>query len=171
MYKLRAPILILAMLLYGMSPIRAQKKDKNVEKDEQFKEMIDLIESGRYLFTVQSVNPSGSRPIHTTTDYTLEANDSTYKAYLPYFGRAYQASYSGDGGIEFDASPENFELTLKERKRMVNIEFDIRAKNDNYSCFLSVGSSGYGTLSINSNNRQSISYSGIVGPLKEKKEK
>jgi len=171
MHKLKAPILILAILLSGISTISAQKKDKNAKKDEQFKEMTNLIESGHYLFTVQSVNPTGSRTIHTTTDYTLEANDSTYKAYLPYFGRAYQASYGGDGGIEFDASPENLELTLKEKKRTINIEFEIQAKNDKYSCFLSVGSSGYSTLSINSNNRQPISYSGIVGPLKEKKEK
>ena len=166
MYKLKAPILILAILVSGYSPVSAQKKDK---KDEQFKEMTSLIESGRYLFTVQSVQPTGSRTIHTTSLYTLEANDSTYKAYLPYFGRAYQASYGGDGGIEFDASPENLKLTLKEKKRMIKLEFDVQAKNDKYSCFLSVGSSGYGTLSINSQNRQPISYSGIVGPLKEEK--
>ncbi len=166
MCKLKAPILILAILVSGYLPVSAQKKNK---KDEQFKEMISLIESGRYLFTVQSVQPTGSRTIHTTSLYTLEANDSTYKAYLPYFGRAYQASYGGDGGIEFDASPENFELTLKEKKRMIKIEFEVQAETDKYSCFLSVGSSGYGTLSINSQNRQSISYSGIVSPLKEEK--
>ena len=166
MYKLKTPMLILAILVSGYSPVSAQKKDK---KDEQFKEMTSLIESGRYLFTVQSVQPTGSRTIHTTSLYTLEANDSTYKAYLPYFGRAYQASYGGDGGIEFDASPENLKLTLKEKKRMIKLEFDVQAKNDKYSCFLSVGSSGYGTLSINSQNRQHNSYSGIVGPLKEEK--
>ncbi len=166
MYKLKAPMLILAIFVSGYSPVSAQKKDK---KDEQFKEMTSLIESGRYLFTVQSVQPTGSRTIRTTSLYTLEANDSTYKAYLPYFGRAYQASYGGDGGIEFDASPENLKLSLKEKKRMIKVEFDVQAKNDKYSCFLSVGSSGYGTLSINSQNRQPISYSGIVGPLKEDK--
>ena len=159
-------MLILAILLSGYSPVSAQKKEK---KDEEFKEMTSLIESGRYLFTVKSVQPTGSRTIHTTSLYTLEANDSTYKAYLPYFGRAYQASYGGEGGIDFDASPENLKLTLNEKKRMINIEFEIRAQNDKYSCFLSVGSSGYGTLSINSQNRQPISYSGTVGPLKEEK--
>ena len=166
MYRLKAPMLILAILLSGYSPVSAQKKEK---KDEEFKEMTSLIESGRYLFTVKSVQPTGSRTIHTTSLYTLEANDSTYKAYLPYFGRAYQASYGGEGGIDFDASPENLKLTLNEKKRMINIEFEIRAQNDKYSCFLSVGSSGYGTLSINSQNRQPISYSGTVGPLKEEK--
>ena len=83
MHKLKALMLILAILLSGISTSSAQKKDKEAKKDEQFKEMTSLIESGRYLFTVQSVQPTGSRTIQTTSLYTLEANDSTYKAYLP----------------------------------------------------------------------------------------
>ena len=162
MKKITTPILIMAILAMGFSPASAQKANK---KDEQFKEMVSLMEGGSYVFSVQSVQPTGARTIHTTSDYSLEAKDGIFKAYLPYFGRAYQASYGGNGGIEFEAQADQLEMSLNEKKRMIKIEFEVRTSEEKYVIFLSVGSSGFGTLSINSNNRQPISYSGIVGPL------
>lgn len=156
--------MIMAMLVSSFSPATAQKSNK---KDEQFKEMTALIEGGRYVFDVRSVQPTGARTIQTSSSYMLEARDSIFRAYLPYFGRAYQASYGGDGGIKFETEAEDLEISLNEKKRMINIKFVIRTDNDTYDIFLAVGSSGYGNLSINSNKRQPISYSGSVSPLKE----
>lgn len=162
---MKAALLIMAILVTGISPAGAQKSK---EKDKQFKEMTALIESGFYLFSVQSVQPSGARTIHTSSSYILEARDTIFRAYLPYFGRAYSPSYGGDGGIDFEAPPENLQISLNEKKRMVNVEFEIKGESDKYELFLSVGSSGYASLGINSQNRQPISYSGLVGPLREK---
>jgi len=164
MIKIATPLLILAIMLSGFTPLKAQKANK---KDAQFKEMKALIESGRYEFVVRSVQPTGARTINTTTLYTLEVRDSIYKAYLPYFGRVYQPQYGGNGGIEFEARPENLEKSLNEKKRMVNVKFQIKGENEKYDLYLSVGSSGYASLSVNSQNRQPISYNGIINPLKE----
>ncbi len=158
----------MAILVSGFIPAGAQK---NKKKDEQFKEMTALIESGLYLFTVQSVQPSGARTIYSKSAYTLEARDSIFKAYLPYFGRAYSPSYGGDGGIEFEAPPENLQISLNEKKRMVNVQFEIKGEIDQYELFLSVGYAGFASLSINSQNRQPISYSGQLGPLMVEKVK
>ena len=51
----------MAILISAFVHVSAQKSDK---KDEQFKEITALIESGRYMFTVQSVQPTGARTIH-----------------------------------------------------------------------------------------------------------
>jgi len=70
--------------------------------------------------------------------------------------------------ITADASgPKHLNITLNEKKRMVNVKFEIRGQNDKYDLYLSAGSSGYGSLGINSQNRQPISYSGTVSPVKE----
>ncbi|MFO7670951.1 MAG: DUF4251 domain-containing protein [Bacteroidales bacterium] len=164
MVKLTTPLLIMALTVWAFTPAAAQNAGT---KDEQFREMTALIESGRYLFTVQSVQPTGARTVHTTPGYTLEASDSIFKAYLPYYGRSYQSGFGGDGGIEFEASPENLTITVNEKKQMIQVQFEISGKNDKYDLYLSAGSSGYGSLSINSQNRQPISYSGTIGPLRE----
>lgn len=168
MKRIATSLLTLAIIVSGFTPVAAQKANK---KDEQYKEIKALIESGSYEFTVQSVQPTGGKTIHSTSNYTMEANDSIFKAYLPYFGRAYQPSYGGNGGIEFEGSPENLEISLNEKKRMVNVQFKIQGDGDKYELFLSAGSSGYASLSINSQKRQPISYNGTIGPLKEKEKK
>ena len=164
MTKLTTSLLIMALCVSAFTNAVAQNTGT---KDEQFREMTSLIESGRYLFTVQSVQPTGGESVLTNSSYTLEANDSIFKAYLPYYGRSYQASFSGDGGIEFEATPENLKITVNEKKRMIQIQFEISGKNDNFDLYLSAGYSGFGSLSINSQNRQPISYSGTIGPLRE----
>ena len=126
--------------------------------------MAALLESGNYVYTIQSISPTGGRTIQSTTPYTMKAVDGTYEASLPYFGRAYQANYGGNGGIEFSGTPENLEITRNSKKKNVLVTFSIAGSTDKYTVTLQVGSGGYGTLIINSQNRQSISYYGTVTP-------
>lgn len=165
--KKLATLLILTFTCTAFTPLLAQKANK---KDAQFKEIKALIESGCYEFRVQSVQPTGARTVHPSSIYTMEAKDNTFSARLPYFGRAYQPTMGGEGGVVFDGSPENLEISLNEKKRMVYVKFRIQGDQEKYELYLSVGSSGYGSLNVSSQKRQAITYSGIVSPLKEEKE-
>ena len=148
------------MLAMAMAvPAGAQAKEK---KEEAFRETISLVEAGSYRFTVRTVNPTGTRTIHPTSVYTLEAKDTVFTASLPYFGRAYQASYGGDGPVEFNGPAENLEITTNERKRQVSVSFRIQGKSDRYDIRLVVGYQGFGNLYVTPVKRQAISYYGIV---------
>ncbi len=132
---------------------------------EDFERTSVLIESGNYVYQVQSVNPTGGRTIHTTSMYTMKATDGTFDAYLPFFGRAYQADYGGDGGIKFNGEPENLEIQKDARKYTISVSFTIKEPNDRFSVNLVVGSNGYGTLNITSQKRQAISYYGLISEV------
>jgi hypothetical protein len=93
--------------------------------------------------------------------------NGTYEAYLPYFGRAYSGGYGDSGGIEFKGEPENLEITRNDKKLSISVSFSIRAEKDTYSVNLKVGSSGYGQMTVSSQKRQVISYSGKAGELKD----
>jgi len=121
-----------------------------------------MIEGGNFIYTVQSISPTGARTIQATTTYTMKAVNGNYEASLPYFGRAYQASYGGDGGIEFNGTPENFQLTKNTKKNTLTVTFTIAGGRDRYNITFQVGNGGYGTLTVNSQNRQAISYYGLV---------
>jgi hypothetical protein len=149
-------------LVLGILPASPQDKP---DKDRQYREIVSLIEEGNYEFRVQSVQPAAGRTIRPTTIYTMTKRDGSYQADLPYFGRAYQPSYGGDGGIRFDGEPENQKFTRNEKKRKITVEFKIQGDNDHYEVTLEAGSGGYGTLYISSSRRQSISYYGTIEPL------
>ncbi len=97
----------------------------------------------------------------------MTATDGVYKADLPYFGRAYQASFGGDGGIEFDGEPGELDITRNEKKRTITVSFQIDGNNDHYKVSLTTGYSGYGNLHINCRNKQAISYYGQVSAIEE----
>jgi hypothetical protein len=143
-----------------------QLTSKQEKKAADFEIFATLIESGNYQFTVRTANPSGGRTIQISSEYTLVAREGAYEAQLPYFGRAYSASYGGDGGIEFKGEPENLELTRNEKKGTILVSFQIKNDRDQYNITLDIGSSGYGTLAVASQRRQNISYYGQVSELK-----
>jgi len=125
-----------------------------------------LAEGGNFSYTLRSANPTGGRSIQITSEYTLKAVQGEYEAYLPYFGRAQQASYGGDGGIEFKGKPENLQISRNDKKNTLSLAFAIKGENDQYTINLEIGASGYGTLLVSPQRRQSISYYGLFTELK-----
>lgn len=162
MRSIRYPMILVIVAGVAVLQIHGQKSDK----DSQYKDMVALIEAGNFEFKVQSVNPSGGRTIRPTTLYTMVAKDGMFRADLPYFGRAYQPSYGGNGGIAFNGTPETIKTTLNERKRNITLEFKIGGDGETYNVTLTAGHSGYGDLFISMTRRQSISYYGTISPLK-----
>lgn len=163
--------LALAMALTGCSASSSTSSEgspgsRREKKAADFEKVATLIESGNYQFTVSNASPAGGRTIQITSEYTLAARDGEYEAQLPYFGRAYSASYGGDGGIEFKGKPQDFQLTRNEKKNTLLVSFTIGSESDQYQVRLEVGASGYGTLQVSSQKRQNISYYGQVSELK-----
>ncbi len=159
-------IVIPAVLLMILSACSVSSKTE--KQAIGFEKTKTLIESGNYKFTVRSVTPIGGKTIQLTTPYSLEARAGIYQAYLPYYGRAYQADLGGDGGIEFEGEPEDLTVTGNSQKGTVTVKFVMRTSNDRFDVMLVAGSGGYGSLNIASQRRQAISYYGLVGELSEK---
>jgi len=160
----------LAMALTGCSASSSASQDgtglsRKENKAADFEKIATLIESGNFQFTVRNASPAGGRTIQITSEYTLEAREGEFEAHLPYFGRAYSASYGGDGGIEFKGKPQDFQLTRNERKGTILVSLKIDGANDQYQLRLEVGASGYGNLQVSSTKRQNISYYGQISEL------
>ncbi len=165
-------LLAVAHLLSACSSSSSTTKDdKQAAKQEKtaadFEKTVALIESGSYQFTVRSATPSGGKTIQITSAYTLTARDGNYEAHLPYFGRAYSASYGDGGSVEFNGEPEGLEVTRKENKNNIEVKFSILSGNEKYTVILEVGASGYGTMRISNPKKQPISYNGLVSALED----
>ena len=155
------------MVLSGCSASSSTSRKEKAAADYQI--TTGLIESGNYRFTIRSATPSGGKTVQISSLYTLDAKEGNYEALLPYFGRAYAASYGGDSGIEFKGEPENLKVERDDQKNSISVTFTIGASkvNDSYDVNLKVGASGYGNMVVNSRNRQTISYYGLAGELKD----
>ena len=89
---------------------------------------------------------------------------------MPYFGRAYRAGYStSDVGVKFDGPMESYQVNQNDKKHRITINFNIKVPDDTYRCTLTVSSMNSASLSVISDRRQIIRYTGVISELTEGK--
>ncbi len=165
---LKASLLLLLFVTAFTTVASAQtKQEKEAAKAAEVKKLVD---GQRYVFIAQTVLPQSGRTRQVTPDFDFTVTKDTIISYLPYFGRAFQATRTTEGGIKFES--KDFEYTKTDGKKG---GWDILIKpkdaNDIQSVRLNITESGYAYLQVQSNNRQPISYNGYVTEIKTKKKK
>ncbi len=110
-----------------------------------------------------TINLSGSM-------YDVIITKDSVVAYLPFYGRAYTSTMGNDeNGYKFTSKDFTYESIKKKRGWIVVIKSkDVR---DNVRMTLDISENGYASLSVLSNNKQSISYSGYISENKVDKSK
>ena len=151
----------------------SKKEAKELKKEEQYQSLLNLIDTQHYTFRGSKANPQkGPQVDLTTRDNFLIIKEGNASADLPYFGRAYSGGYSAsDGGVEFDGQMEAYEVSKNDKKRRATIKFKVKGTDDTFTCTLTVSSLNNTSLSIISNKRQTISYTGSISELPEEDSK
>lgn len=166
----RILLLSFVVLLIAQSHVEAQtKKEKKLqEKEAQLMEVQALLEDTLYVFKARSMQTGKGRAIDITSDYSLQVMGDSASCNLPFFGRAYRViNPAGDGGISFEKSMMEKYVKQKGKKELTDIHFEVKAAQDHFQMFLSVGATGYARLVVSSQNRETVSFSGVLRPLKE----
>lgn len=162
--KTNISILLVLVCLVNFSVFAQDKtkKELKAERDSQKqKEIESLIDARKFDFEAQKATPQGGRFIILDYNtYFLKFNPEKTTADLPFFGRAFNVAYGGDGGIKFEGTPEN--IKVEKNKKSYTIKASVRGKDDVYNLMFSIFYDGGATLSINSNNRAFISYDGEI---------
>ena len=158
-------LILLALLCFLSFPVLAQEKTrKELKADRELqkqKEIEALIDSKNFVFEAQKALPQGGRMLNLDYNtYFLKFNREKTTCDLPFFGRAFNVPYGGDGGIKFEGIPEN--IKIEKKKKSVNVKATVKGKNDVYTLYFNIFFDGGATLSVNSNNRASISYDGEI---------
>lgn len=127
-----------------------------------------MVENSNYVFHAEFANPMRGGNINLTSEYDLRVSKDTLVAYLPYFGRAYQAPMDPtDGGIHFTST--RFTYTKQQNKKG---GWDIYVKPSDAKgvekMFLSISEDGYASLQVTSSQRDPISFQGYIEKKKQK---
>ena len=162
MKALRNILILLLIAAAGLNIADAQttKKDKKSTKEAYVKTRVD---AKRYTFLATYVLPQRGSGRQLTSEYDLRITPDSVVSFLPYFGRAYfDVPYGGgDGGMKFTSTKFTYEV--KEKKKG-GWEISIKpadVKNID-RLLLNISSDGYVSLSINSTNRDFITFDGYL---------
>jgi len=157
-----------AVLSAQETETKSKKQLKAEKKAQQIAEIKAVVESKNFVFEARTANPmkGGSRTLTSAYDVTLK-NDSVF-CYLPYFGVAYTANIgSSDGPLTFDQPVKTYDMETDKNGYVVEVK--TTNKNDAIEFIFHISETGSTSLSVNSTNRQSISYFGDIQKIKEKK--
>jgi len=173
MIRVKIVISICMILALSITVLAQNEKNENKsqKKERQYREIKTLIQSNKYLFKAIKAIPSKGNMIDLNSRQNfLKIDEENATASMPYFGRAYSAGYNtGNGGIDFDGTMEDYDVRYNDNKMRVNVNFKIKGKKDNYTCSLAISSLENVSLSITSFNKQAISYRGSIEEIIEDK--
>jgi hypothetical protein len=134
------------------------KEDQKLEKQKQIDRMINTKE---FVFVARIANPQGGRSVNLTSNPNfLKFSPDMIESEMPYFGRVYTVGYGSDAGLKFKGKPEVF--TTVKGKKDYDIKVVVKGETDKYTMHLSVEFNGSAMLSVNCNNRSTISYIGDI---------
>jgi len=170
--KLMMTFLLMFFLASGFAQQSTKKVLRKKNKIEKQHLIDSLINSREFVFVASRALPQGMNSIDLTTNSnSVKFQPEKIESYLPFFGRAYSIDYGGDGGIKFEGKPEAFKVVNKKDGKGFEITVTVPVTRDNFKLSLFVSPDGSAILTVNSNQRSAISYSGNISKIEEIKEK
>ena len=160
--KYIAVLLLLFTVTISFAQVKTRKQLKAESKIEKVKQISLLVDSKEFVFVGKRAFPQGFRSIDLTTNTNfIEFKPDFIKSEMPFFGRGYSGiGYGGDTGLKFEGKPTEF--TIVKTKKTSELNATVRGEGDVFRITLSILDEGSATLTINSNNRSSISYYGEI---------
>lgn len=138
----------------AISTVQAQKTGEATQT---------LLAGKSYVFKAQTALPmtGGSRQL-TSNYYELKITKDSIRSFLPFFGRAYTAPMNAeDAGIQFTSTA--FVYSEKEKKKGGwDVQIKPKDTKDVRQMVLNISSSGFATLQVISNTRETISFTGRI---------
>jgi len=141
---------------------------------------IKLVEGQSFIFNATNAQPMNSTEISavfnkipgamgggsiplTGNAYQLNVANDSLSAYLPYYGRSYNAPRNPtEGGIKFSSTEFSYKADKKKKGNYIVTIRPKDSKGDVLSMILNISEKGYASLSVVSNNRQTITYTGFI---------
>ena len=126
----------------------------------------NIVEARQFIFHAQTALPTTGASRQLTSEYDLTVTKNSVVSYLPFFGRAYSLPYgSTEGGFNFTSTKFDYSSTNRKKGGW---EISIKPKDiaDFREFSLTLSENGYGTLQVITNNRQPISFTGYITPVK-----
>ena len=109
----------------------------------------------------------GNINLNRNQSYFVMMNDGL-SIYLPFYGerRIITTRFNDGGSIKFDGKPKSIKSSFNDKKNEHKFDIQFKDKKESYRIRLSIQGSGSSIISVSSAHRSSISYKGIVKPLK-----
>jgi len=164
MKKIVLTLLILIFMVPAIAQTKAEKKKMKQEKAAKGYALLkDLVNKGQINFEADwATTNTGLRINLIGNPNFLKIDGKKADIDMPFFGTAHSASvgFDGNGGIIFKGEIDNYSVDFNDKKQHVTIKFSTKEKSKSFDFTLTLFGNKNGSLSVSSNSRSNITYSG-----------
>ena len=123
----------------------------------------EKVENRNYTVKMNYANPMRMRPVYLSSEYTLQVKGDSAIAFLPYYGVAHVAPFEpSEGGIKFAQPMTNYKIESNKNQTGWNITFRVKSNQSVYDVFITAFQNGSCSVSVNSYERDMISFQGEI---------
>ncbi|MCJ7757218.1 MAG: DUF4251 domain-containing protein [Gillisia sp.] len=166
-------LVFLALGLILMSMSCGSTKDTGSSTDQQnFEQLRELVNSREF-----EIENDWAVPLRLTTinlignSNFIRFKGDSVEVFLPYFGvRHSGGGYGASGGIEYEGPAEDLSIEENMAKNNILIKFEGRQGSEHLQFIITLFTKGNTSTSVNSSDRDPISYWGNVKALPAKKQ-
>ncbi|MBN8880245.1 MAG: DUF4251 domain-containing protein [Sphingobacteriales bacterium] len=133
----------------------------NLEAQSDTAVVRQQVEARKYTFIAQNAMPMRGRTVQLTSLYDLKITGDSVISALPYYGRAYSAPVNpSENGLNFTSV--SFDYQVKYRKKRWEVSIKPKDVQRVSEMNLIIYSNGRASLQVTSNDRQPISFNGVL---------
>lgn len=129
----------------------------------------NLIKSGKFEIVHEWAMPLGGNMINLIGNPNfIRLKEDSLDVFLPYFGvRHSGGGYGSEGGIKYEGPAKNLSITHDDRRNTYMMKFEGNQDSENLRFMVTIFPNGETNTSVNSSQRNTISYRGKLRPIKE----
>ncbi|MCW5515241.1 DUF4251 domain-containing protein [Muriicola sp. Z0-33] len=144
-----------------------RKAEKTGKANLEYAGTKTLIASGSFLFVADRAIPMGGGRISMVTNFNeIRFEDGNAAIILPYYGTVWGGGgYSHQPVIKFEGAVANYTADFEDKKRRVQIKFDLKDGSEIHNVEMTIRRRGYTSVYLKSTGRSSITYDGYIRPL------
>lgn len=156
--------LIAAVLLAaGCGILHQTSEEKRAEEARIAARVQQQLDTRQYEVTIQFMFPRRREAQPVNGQYSVTVDGTHLISHLPYFGVAYSVPYGGGKVLNFEDEIEAYHDAPGRRNSRI-ITFSTNNGEDELVYRLTVYPDGNADLQVSAQNRESISYRGILDP-------
>ncbi len=166
MKKYILPLLAAVLAVSACGILSSETREERAAREAREAQMVHRgIETGNFTINIDRMYPVRGTS-KTVTNYSIKVKDRVLTSYLPYIGQAWRVPYGGGHGLNFKADIGSYNVVKVADGYEIVIA--VKTDEDQHIYRLTLFDNGRASLDVQSQNRERISYSGVMDFYSEK---
>jgi hypothetical protein len=161
MKKWILPLLAVTLTVSSCGVLSGETREERARREAREARMVEEnIQAGDFTIDIDRMYPVRGSSQHVS-NYSVSVKDGVLNSHLPYIGQAWRVPYGGGHALNFKAPVGTYNV-FRTQDGGYEIRILVKTDEDQHVYTLTIFNNGRTSLDVQSQNRERISFSGVM---------